>query len=354
MAALGNFAGGFMQAFAAARDRKQQKELAEKELKARTTLHEIELRRAQREEMEAQKRSEAQASVSDMLAGSSALKASPNTRLLNPEGPKTLLDLLAEPAGQQALLQSGALEVKDLMQPGQQEPDAIRTLRALSADPALMEAEIRRRQAGAASTTVNLDAMGLPKPPSGYFRPNPKEPGLQLEPGGPTEREITVGASEALKSVESSEAALDKLASAAQALKDNKSLWRAVGLAGAVPSVPGSPASDLEAEIVTLQSQTAFGVLEAMRAASKTGGALGAISERELDLLQNNLASLDRSQSPEAYRKRLQAIIDYANDAKRRIRDAHKRTYGGTVISESGASGVKSQFPVIDFNDLPP
>src|SRR3546814_20638654 len=43
----------------------------------------------------------------------------------------------------------------------------------------------------------------------------------------------------------------------------------------------------------SLKSQIACSVRQAMRDASKTGGALGAVSEKELSLLQNNLAALD-------------------------------------------------------------
>lgn len=43
------------------------------------------------------------------------------------------------------------------------------------------------KRAGAATTSVNLGAQGMSQPPPGYFRPNPKAPGLQMEPGGPAE-----------------------------------------------------------------------------------------------------------------------------------------------------------------------
>lgn len=47
----------------------------------------------------------------------------------------------------------------------------------------------------AGATTVNLGSQGLSTPPSGYFRPDPKKPGLVEEPGGPvqTERNKSTG-----------------------------------------------------------------------------------------------------------------------------------------------------------------
>ena len=79
--------------------------------------------------------------------------------------------------------------------------------------------------------------------------------------------------------------------------------------AGALFSIiPGTPARDLAANIATLKANLAFNALQAMREASKTGGALGAISERELDLLEAQIASLDPKQSPEQLRINLNEV----------------------------------------------
>lgn len=45
-----------------------------------------------------------------------------------------------------------------------------------------------------------------------------------------------------------------------------------------------------------------------MRAASKTGGALGQVSDREGQLLQSSLGALDQGQSPKAFREQLDKI----------------------------------------------
>jgi hypothetical protein len=69
--------------------------------------------------------------------------------------------------------------------------------------------------------------------------------------------------------------------------------------------IPGTPARDLKANIETLKANLAFNALQGIREASKTGGALGAVSERELSLLESQIASLDASQSPEQLRRNL-------------------------------------------------
>lgn len=73
--------------------------------------------------------------------------------------------------------------------------------------------------------------------------------------------------------------------------------WTA-GAGSALAMVPGTDARNFQAELNTLKSNIAFGELAEMRAASKTGGALGAISEKELTLLESALGALDQGQSP--------------------------------------------------------
>lgn len=86
--------------------------------------------------------------------------------------------------------------------------------------------------------------------------------------------------------------------------------------------------ADAEARLKTIKSKIAFSVLQAMREASKTGGALGAVSDKETELLQNNIASLDTLQGDEAFAKKLDDIVEYAMGAQKRLLQAYKDTYG--------------------------
>lgn len=72
--------------------------------------------------------------------------------------------------------------------------------------------------------------------------------------------------------------------------------------------IPGTAATDFKADVNTLAANIAFGELTAMREASKTGGALGAVSEKELMLLESALGSLDRAQSPTQFKQGLATI----------------------------------------------
>lgn len=119
-----------------------------------------------------------------------------------------------------------------------------------------------------------------------------------------------------------------RLQSAAEEIMGSDDLWRVTGMMGQLPSLAGGGAADLDAKLQNLKSQVGFAVLQAMRDASKTGGALGAISDKENELLQNNLAALDTKQSPEQFRRELQKIVDYAVSIRDRANQAYRQTYG--------------------------
>ncbi len=63
--------------------------------------------------------------------------------------------------------------------------------------------------------------------------------------------------------------------------------------------IPGTGARDVAALLDTVKANAGFEKLQAMRAASPTGGALGNVTERELSLLQAAIGNLEQSQSKE-------------------------------------------------------
>lgn len=130
-------------------------------------------------------------------------------------------------------------------------------------------------------------------------------------------------------SLQSFNSDMDRLATAANELMTHPGLNGITGLRGAIPNLPGGQAANAEAKLSTLKSQVAFGVLQNMRNNSKSGGALGQVSDKEGQLLQNNLAALDKSQSADEMKKSLAAIIKYSNEAKDRARSAFQNTYQG-------------------------
>lgn len=81
------------------------------------------------------------------------------------------------------------------------------------------------------------------------------------------------------------------------------------GRSGTLARMLGSTnAAELDSLIQTLEANLAFNELQKMRDASKTGGALGSIAVRELDLLGSVLGSLNTKQGLPAFKNSLQQI----------------------------------------------
>ena len=70
-----------------------------------------------------------------------------------------------------------------------------------------------------------------------------------------------------------------------------------VGFGAWLSDVPGTPAKGVKNMIKVIEANIGFGKLQAMREASPTGGALGQVSNIELDLLKSVIGSLEQSQS---------------------------------------------------------
>lgn len=146
---------------------------------------------------------------------------------------------------------------------------------------------------------------------------------------------------EAKAALDSTLSSMDRLRSAAEEALNDPNLGRVTGVMGMFPNMPGGGAADVENKLGNLKSQIGFTVLQAMRDASKTGGALGAISDKENELLQNNLAPLGKSQSTEQMRQSLQSIIDYVDGAKGRLNSTYQQQYGNVAPAavQGGSAG---------------
>lgn len=113
-----------------------------------------------------------------------------------------------------------------------------------------------------------------------------------------------------------------------------------VGLGSVLANVPGTNARDFQAELDTLKANIAFNELTQMREASKTGGALGNVSERELDLLSSALGGLDAGQSPENLKEQLQRIRDSITRWQEAVGNASGPPMGAGVSTDAAAAGM--------------
>ena len=111
--------------------------------------------------------------------------------------------------------------------------------------------------------------------------------------------------------------------------------WRTAGPIGTVASqIPGTTSYDIEKLIDTIKANIGFDRLQQMRESSPTGGALGQVSERELEFLQSAVSSLDISQSPEQLRANIEKVIQHYNNWKDIADEKYKTEYGDASNGE--------------------
>src|SRR3990167_7690258 len=112
---------------------------------------------------------------------------------------------------------------------------------------------------------------------------------------------------------------IDLMISDTENIERHPSLGIATGATSLIGKIPGTGAKNVHARISSLKSKIGFNTLQAMREASKTGGALGNVSDKETELLQNNLASLDPEQAESDFRISLQSIASSGKATKQEI-----------------------------------
>lgn len=98
--------------------------------------------------------------------------------------------------------------------------------------------------------------------------------------------------------------------------------------------IPGHPAYLVRVELNTLKNQLGLKELTEMRQASRTGGALGNVSNYENQILQNAMAALDPGLKPEELREQLRRVRESLTRW-----EAEKKKHGWTPQPEPGAAG---------------
>lgn len=176
------------------------------------------------------------------------------------------------------------------------------------------------------------------KTPAGY-RSVPG--GLEAIPGGPADIKQNEKRQQDFAAMQSVSSSMDRLAAEANRVLTHPGLSSNYGLWGALPNVPGTQAADAAALIHTLKTQSAFSTLQDMRNSSKTGGALGAVSDKEGAMLQEAIAALDKSQSIQQVQENLKRIIAFTQSSKQRLTDVYNDHWNrGGAASKAPASAA--------------
>lgn len=155
------------------------------------------------------------------------------------------------------------------------------------------------------------------KPPTGYrWKPDGS---MEAVPGGPADIKAgELGDKRARQKQGAVQQADRIIAKVDQAV--SKVGLNTAGMGGSMLSrVPGTEAKNLQTDLETIKANLGFAELQAMREASPTGGALGAIAVQELIALQSTVASLDQAQGPAQLKARLGEVRKHYENWKNAV-----------------------------------
>jgi hypothetical protein len=110
----------------------------------------------------------------------------------------------------------------------------------------------------------------------------------------------------------------------------------AAGFGSWLKEIPTTPASRMKLALDTIKAQIGFKELQAMREASKTGGALGQVTVRELELLQRTIAAIEPELKPEDLKNNLKKVREVMMAIANGVQDP--RTGEVKSIAESVSS----------------
>jgi hypothetical protein len=150
---------------------------------------------------------------------------------------------------------------------------------------------------------------------------------MSVVPGGPADQKSQISRQKAQGAMDTFNRATDTtIESIEKAISQTNGVT--AGLASLSAALPGTPARDLFETLQTIKANVGFNRLEEMRANSETGGALGQVTERELDLLAAVNGAIDNSQSPDQLRENLALVRERLAQARAARQNVYDSLYG--------------------------
>jgi hypothetical protein len=146
------------------------------------------------------------------------------------------------------------------------------------------------------------------------YEPDPNKPGsVRPIPGGSADMAIKEKQLKFERSVADAKLKAQNVIDIAGNLLPKINNWTS-GLAGnTLAKLPQTDAKDLQEQIKTIEANIGFDRLQEMRNNSPTGGALGNVSNTELDLLTKSWRSLSQAQTPAQLKENLGAVVNHYN-----------------------------------------
>lgn len=184
----------------------------------------------------------------------------------------------------------------------------------------------------------------LPKPKVGY-RWNADGTEQERIPGGPVDVKFRADMANGKKAVDLVVQNIDRLDSAIGELEVDSGLSNITGpVMGRLPNVT-SAATGAQAKLDSIKSQIFVQALQSMRAASPTGGAVGQVTEKEGDKLENSLAALQQAQGTPDFKNQLGKARRELKASKAAIQRAYTEQFGEAGIATSAGPAAPPASP---------
>lgn len=199
---------------------------------------------------------------------------------------------------------------------------------ALAAGSLKMEEGRQKLREGEADIALKQQKLSAkPKAPPNYRWT--EDGNLERIPGGAADEKVVNAFHADTLGVQSATAAMDNLLGVAQQVLNSPGLEGNYGLRGVIPNMPGSEAADAKGLIQRLKDVAGFSALNDLKAAGKNGSSgLGAVTEFEHKILQNQLANLDKAQSAAQVRAEIANLVKATEASKQRLSSHYRRVYG--------------------------
>ena len=132
----------------------------------------------------------------------------------------------------------------------------------------------------------------------------------------------------------------DTLAANLTKLRDHPGLSGITGFVfGRTPAITAE-ARSAKADLDNILARGGFAELAAMRQASPTGGALGNISNQEVQYLRQAFGALDPVQDTETFKQKINDVIAQLQTSKRNVREEYDNTYEYRAQRAAAAGGA--------------
>jgi hypothetical protein len=206
------------------------------------------------------------------------------------------------------------------------------------------------------SNSVTVNNQQMPDPPKGYLWNDPADPkaGVSPIPGSPQEGESKDAQSAAFERLrQSAQSSSSVLAEIDEAVGRVPETGGPIGR-WAIEKIPiadlGSKARALRGNMETIKSNVFQDILQSMREASKTGGAVGQVAVQEMEALKASLGSLDPGLDDATLLANFDKVRQYYLDWQTAVQSAYDARYSFRRVdappeiipnSSPGQSGVR-------------